>query len=303
MICLIKHRVALKTTLNNLPKETYNLKAKKILSQLSYMESMLSEYSYQELKSVEAVNLKKSFQSFKTSLEDKVFGSSIPQRTVDINPANDKLDGSTTQNVNTLVSKVSHEIRTPLNGIIGFADLLKEEGLTTKQLAHVGAIQTASFSLMKIFNELLSKLVNQTNSKDSNENPLPMLNQRADTKSKNPEIDLSSMLEDCLGEIDLLENLVLLFKQNVFEFIRAASCHLKNKDLEQLAFAAHKIKAGLAMMQSDSLHSIIVTMEQCCKDKADKEQLDFLYASFLREYPKTESAIDVQMNKLKNNRK
>jgi signal transduction histidine kinase len=303
MICLIKHRIALKTTLNNLPKETYNLKAKKILSQLSYMESMLSEYSYQELKSVEAVNLKKSFQSFKTSLEDKVFGSSIPQRNVDINPGNEKLDGSTTQNVNILASKVSHEIRTPLNGIIGFADLLKEEGLTTKQLAHVGAIQTASFSLMKIFNELLSKCVNQTNRKDINENPLPMLNQRADTKSKNPEIDLSSMLEDCLGEIDLLENLVLLFKQNVFEFIGAASCHLKNKDLEQLAFAAHKIKAGLAMMQSDSLHSIIVTMEKCCKENADKEQLDFLYASFLREYPKTESAIDVQMNKLKKNRK
>ncbi len=145
------------------------MKTKDLLSQLSRLENSLNDFSFEELTSNEASRLKKSFQTFKTNLEEKVFqpsGYTGDNSTYlfekDSLPNLDKAQSDTSINPPAgragaimLVAKVSHEIRTPLNGIIGFADLLKEDRLTKNQLERVNAIQTASYSLMDIINELL----------------------------------------------------------------------------------------------------------------------------------------------------
>ena len=169
---------------------------------------MLKDYSYEELKSEEAAYLKKSFQSFKNSLEEMLFRSSIPSRKTDS---------------------------------------------------------------LNIENERF-------------------------------ELDLSYILDDCLGEFGLLENLVLLCKRNTLEFIGAANSHIKNKDLDQLGFAAHKIKAGLAMMKLKGLHSIVLQIEDCCRNHNDYKQLELLYERFLKEYPVIEKAIDLEMKKMKSSK-
>lgn len=127
-----------------------------LLSSLENMESMLNNFSFEELSSSEATHLKKSFKAFKEDLEKKVFGE---PGTVAVEVKKEPKDGDLKRNLNTspnmLIAKVSHEIRTPLNGIVGFTDLLKEDGLTNSQLEKVNAIQSASFSLLEIINELL----------------------------------------------------------------------------------------------------------------------------------------------------
>ena len=53
---------------------------------------------------------------------------------------------------------MSHELRTPLNGIIGFSDLLAEEGtgpLTTRQRRFVDHIRQAAQHLLELINEVL----------------------------------------------------------------------------------------------------------------------------------------------------
>ncbi len=120
------------------------------------MESMLNNFSFEELSTSEASHLKKSFQAFKDNLERKVFGEPC---SVAIEVKKESTDGGLKRNLspspNMLIAKVSHEIRTPLNGIVGFTDLLKEDGLTSNQLEKVNAIQSASYSLLEIINELL----------------------------------------------------------------------------------------------------------------------------------------------------
>ncbi|MFK7813729.1 MAG: ATP-binding protein [Maribacter sp.] len=113
-------------------------------------------------------------------------------------------------------------------------------------------------------------------------------------------INLSVILEDCLGKIDLLEELVLLYKQNALEFIGIVKVNLEIDDFDKIAFAAHKVKSGLAMMQTKSLHSIAEQIQKICKTNGDKKHLMFLYNCFIEEYPLIERAIDVQVKALKN---
>ncbi|QTA82836.1 Signal transduction response regulator, receiver domain histidine kinase, Hpt-like [Desulfonema limicola] len=53
------------------------------------------------------------------------------------------------------LANMSHEIRTPLNSIIGLSHLALQTGLTPKQQDYLVKIQTSSYSLLGIINDLL----------------------------------------------------------------------------------------------------------------------------------------------------
>lgn len=105
-------------------------------------------------------------------------------------------------------------------------------------------------------------------------------------------LDLAPILKDCMGDVDLLQELIQLYKQNALEFIGSAKTHIRYGDFEELGLAAHKIKAGLAMMQSHELHAIIVQIQEACKTQGDVKKLQSLYSCFVDEYSKTELNID-----------
>lgn len=54
-----------------------------------------------------------------------------------------------------LLSRASHELRTPMNHILGFAQLLKLKGLTTKQEASVENILKSGDRLLALINRIL----------------------------------------------------------------------------------------------------------------------------------------------------
>lgn len=126
------------------------------------------------------------------------------------------------------------------------------------------------------------------------------------SKSINPDalidesaiVNLSELLEECMGQLEILEELISLFKQNALEFIGNVKIHLMNSDSEQIGFSAHKIKSGLKMLQSTNLLGIVEQIQKCCHSDGDMKHLQFLYESFVDEYPKTEIAIDTEMDKL-----
>ena len=54
------------------------------------------------------------------------------------------------------LANMSHEIRTPMNGILGFAELLKEPGLTgEEQLGYIRIIETSGMRMLNIINDLI----------------------------------------------------------------------------------------------------------------------------------------------------
>jgi len=54
------------------------------------------------------------------------------------------------------LANMSHEIRTPMNGILGFADLLKDPGLSSEQLEeYIKIIEKSGIRMLNIINEII----------------------------------------------------------------------------------------------------------------------------------------------------
>ncbi|MDT0607532.1 ATP-binding protein [Croceitalea rosinachiae] len=114
-------------------------------------------------------------------------------------------------------------------------------------------------------------------------------------------VNLDSILEECLGQTELLDELIRLFKQNIFEFIGKVKMHLQSNNVQGIGFATHKIKSSLKMMETRTLSEICEQISEVCKTSSNHKNLDLLYDRFLKEYPKVERQIDYEINKLKTN--
>jgi len=105
-------------------------------------------------------------------------------------------------------------------------------------------------------------------------------------------IDLAAILDDCMGDMELLGELIRLYKQNAVEFIGAAKLFIGNGDFAQLKLAAHKIKCGLAMMHTYQLRDIVIEMHEQCQTDQNLNRIKFLNDLFIADYLAVEKAID-----------
>ncbi|NHF59848.1 response regulator [Flavobacteriaceae bacterium TP-CH-4] len=150
--------------------------------------------------------------------------------------------------------------------------------------------------------ELLLKLIKNKRNMEHIDNIEEMTLTTVPSQDKEREsFDLEPILGDCMGDLSLLEELIRLYKQNAIEFIGAAKIHLEQRNFEELEFVLHKIKSGLAMMRTESLHTIVSEMHTSSKEDKDTKHMEFLYGCFLEEYPIVEKKIDDAFEKLKNN--
>lgn len=114
-------------------------------------------------------------------------------------------------------------------------------------------------------------------------------------------VNLDTILEECLGQTELLDELIRLFKQNIFEFIGKVKMHMQSNNLQGVGFAAHKIKSSLKMLDTTTLSEICEQISDVCKGNNDVKHLNYLYHQFLDEYPKVESQIAIEMKRIKTN--
>ena len=149
--------------------------------------------------------------------------------------------------------------------------------------------------------DLLSKIVLNRDVRSAQFNPSDRgIKTDQSLEEKNEAVDLRPALEDCMGDITVLRELVQLFKLNALEFIGKVKSHLHNEDFTEIRNAAHKIKCGLAMMHSHNLHFIVEQMHNNCKNTRDIEHLKKLYDCFVKKYPIVEKAMDQELEILEN---
>ncbi len=150
--------------------------------------------------------------------------------------------------------------------------------------------------------ELLEKLIHYGHSKPTStefKGTLKKHNHLAPNTDQLTKVDLTEVLEDCMGEIEMLQELVELYKRNALEFIGKTKLHLQNKDVEQVQFATHKLKSGLAMMKTQNLLILVQQLHEHCKTDQNYDQMNYLFQQFVKEYPMVEFALDAEVTRLK----
>ena len=284
-----------------------------LLAKLDELELALREYSYHKLTAAEAEDLKRSFKIFRKDIEIKISSQAskvthIPEKTF--------LKNKEETSRRVPKTKAPDKTRTvrPIPDSSRFSEYVKDSPLSKEQLDYINAILAASDIPTRISNDYpqpsksnLKKapgIKNHDNaikskSMDSaNKTSSETVKHSNASKSKSVTIDLAPVLEDCLGKTDLLEELIRLYKQNALEFIGQLKIHIQNIDFESIRFAAHKIKSGLRMMNTQELLTIAEQIETASKTDQDLKHLEFLFACFVREYPIVERAIDDAFKKL-----
>lgn len=220
---------------------------------------------------------------------------------------------------NTAVDMVLMDLRMPI--MSGFEVTQRIRKSDKKEVAEIPIIAlTADFTIddknecqdneindfiLKPFSpeELLSKLVkNRAGLKTNYKISSTSGNDMNSHLGKHLPVNLDAVLKDCMGELELLEELIALYKRNALEFIGHVKMKLNEGDVEGVAFAAHKVKCGLKMMQTMELFSIVEQMHTAANTTKDEKHLQFLLDRFIQEYPKTEGLIDEELMRMKKNR-
>ena len=112
-------------------------------------------------------------------------------------------------------------------------------------------------------------------------------------------IDLKPLYNECNKSIELLEELVRLFRVNVLEFIGRCKTHIQANNMQGIDFASHKIKSSLQMMNAKSLILISEQLSEVAKASKDVSTLNSLYNEFLNLFPEIDKQLEIELCKLK----
>lgn len=110
---------------------------------------------------------------------------------------------------------------------------------------------------------------------------------------------LGKIWQECSGEIDLLEELIGLFKGNILEFIGKLKFYLPQGEFEKIQTAAQKVRASACLIHANNLLPIIDAIQTNCTTVRDIHYLNMLYDQFISTYPILEHSIDEELKILK----
>ena len=217
---------------------------RELLRYLEKLEIGLSSFSYEELGTIEAGELKKSFEVFKNGLEDKVFGiSEVKQlnqicQEVGIEPSPE----------NSL--KNPQEPQKDSDKLLSLIQSLENTKMTKEQEKLVMELKSVAFSLE-----------NTNRSADQESSEAKTLKIAETRISSSQKVNLKPVLEECMGQMELLEEFIRIYKQNILEFIGSLKLNQESKNLKGIRVACQKVMPSLRMMNTIDLLDIVRQMD------------------------------------------
>lgn len=129
------------------------------------------------------------------------------------------------------LATMSHELRTPLNSIIGFSDVLSkgiQGSLNPQQNEYVGYIHSSGEHLLTIINEILDMSKIEAGKYEITEGEVDinatiqncniLLGKAADDKGILLEEDLEESIEDMIGDVKVIKQILLNIINNALKF-------------------------------------------------------------------------------------
>ncbi|MDG1572944.1 response regulator [Robiginitalea sp. M366] len=157
------------------------------------------------------------------------------------------------------------------------------------QQAGFDAVIVKPFAPEELSGKLLELLAGQPATKDE-----PQVVSRPGTT-----LDLQTLVDECDGDVDMLEELAELFKGNILEFLGRLKVHSATSDFLQIREAAHKVKAGLMLLGASHWIEAVSEIQQLSRAETGISRIIEIYTELTEAYPVLESSLHAAMAALK----
>lgn len=142
--------------------------------------------------------------------------------------------------------------------------------------------------------ELLEKLIQQLNA------PSMLMPATEAAEQEAPGVlDLANLWNECAGDLEMLEELVRLFRANLLEFLGALKTNLTLLDYEQIESCAHKIKAGLKLMEVYKWLAKVEELRELNRKQSGVARMRQIYRELLGSFPELDSELERALEQIK----
>lgn len=118
---------------------------------------------------------------------------------------------------------------------------------------------------------------------------------------KLPIVHLKKALRECKYNLDLLEELIAMFKIHSVEFMDNLKLYITQREFIKIELAAQEIQIGLKLMNAPEPLVLVDGILDNCSGVRDIGHIELLYEKFLSTYPYLEFTIDQELEGLKDN--
>lgn len=110
--------------------------------------------------------------------------------------------------------------------------------------------------------------------------------------------DISNLVNECLGDKEYLNEIVVLLNDNIEEFYDTTEVCIKAKDRFSISRGAHKIKNGLEMVQAHVLLHYVDLIQKECQHLDTFWKIQDILKKFKIEYKSVQDSLLDQINEL-----
>ncbi|MCG8568154.1 MAG: ATP-binding protein [Desulfobacterales bacterium] len=205
----------------------------------------------------------------------------VSQRTLDLEQTNGELllardqANASARAKSEFLATMGHELRTPLNAVLGYTDLLMTSALPSKQEEYVRIIRTASQSLLKIINDILTfskvdagKLVVENIPFDLEkifEETFDLFKHELDEKSLDLSFDMPAGLpRHIMGDPLRLQQVFINLVSNAVKFTQEGGIHIRvdgDVEKDRTTFVFEVQDSGIGMSEQ-TLSRIFIPFTQ-----------------------------------------